>query len=208
MATEKEKSKATKTTKAAKPAKAHNATPKAKEAVASKSVKKVTEAPKSQSNEVSGKAFGAEIKKTTTKSKGSYLSKTFKVAKVHTYGTGKRKSAIAKVWLFEGSGNVVVNNLSVSDYFQSPILIDTAVKPLELLALRKKYDAKISVQGGGKVGQADACKLGFARAILELNETFREKLREHGFLSRDPRIKERKKYGRKRARKGFQFRKR
>jgi len=134
--------------------------------------------------------------------------KLLKVPVKFTYGTGKRKSAIAKVWLFAGSGQMQVNNLSSEDYFQSPLLIENASKPLEALALAGKYDAKVKVQGGGKVGQAEACKLGVARALLELNETFREKLREFGFLSRDPRVKERKKYGRKKARKGFQFRKR
>lgn len=168
------------------------------------------------SKEKNTKSAKAPIKKVEAPAKSAPVkvvvksaeSKTFKVPSSFTYGTGKRKSAIAKVWLFQGTGRVFVNNLSKEDYFQSPLLIENATKPLEVLALAGKYDAKVSVQGGGKVGQAEACKLGVARALLELNETFREKLREFGFLSRDPRVKERKKYGRKRARKGFQFRKR
>ena len=174
--------------------------------------KKAASASSSPKKETSSSVQKEDASKKSSVSKTIDLKnneiKLLKVPSKFTYGTGKRKSAIAKVWLFPGSGLMQVNNLSPHDYFQSPLLIENASKPLEVLSLVGKYDAKVKVKGGGKVGQADACKLGVARALLEVNETFREKLREFGFLSRDPRVKERKKYGRKKARKGFQFRKR
>lgn len=181
----------------------------------SKEKEKSTKSAKPAAKKVIEKPVASKPVKTQIVEKKAVVAKTsmgdkkvLKVPAKFTYGTGKRKSAIAKVWLFQGTGQIVVNNLATEEYFQSALLIENATKPLEVLSLNGKYDAKVTVQGGGKVGQAEACKLGVARALLELNETFREKLREHGFLSRDPRVKERKKYGRKRARKGFQFRKR
>ena len=88
------------------------------------------------------------------------------------------------------------------------MLINTALEPLVLLGLQSKYNIKVSTLGGGLVGQADAIKLGIARSLLSINEAFREKLKENGLVTRDARVKERKKYGRKKARKGYQFRKR
>ncbi|MGE4169285.1 MAG: 30S ribosomal protein S9 [Candidatus Margulisiibacteriota bacterium] len=128
--------------------------------------------------------------------------------KTSYYGTGKRKSAIAKVWLFPGSGQMVINNEVAIAYLNTKILEDQVREPLKVLGLETKYDVVISTLGGGIVGQAGACQLGISRALLELNPEFRASLKPHGLLTRDPRIKERKKYGRKRARKGFQFRKR
>jgi small subunit ribosomal protein S9 len=124
------------------------------------------------------------------------------------YGTGKRKNAIAKVWLFEGSGDFVINKKTPEAHLKSEVLIKTALEPLTLLGLQSKYNIKVSTLGGGLVGQADAIKLGIARALLTLNEAFRDKLKENGLVTRDARVKERKKYGRKKARKGYQFRKR
>jgi small subunit ribosomal protein S9 len=131
-----------------------------------------------------------------------------KVPQSSNYGTGKRKNAIAKVWLFEGTGQISINNKLPLSYLGSEVLVSTILRPLELLGLSAKYDVKISTLGGGLVGQADACAHGISRALLELNESFRQKLKEAGLLTRDSRIKERKKYGRKKARKGYQFRKR
>ena len=145
--------------------------------------------------------------KATPKKKGTVVLE-LKVPKSSNYGTGKRKNAIAKVWLFEGKGQVAINNKTALAYLGSDVLVNAVLRPLELLALSKKYDVKISALGGGLVGQADACAHGISRALLELNETFRTKLKAAGLLTRDSRVKERKKYGRKKARKGYQFRKR
>jgi small subunit ribosomal protein S9 len=131
-----------------------------------------------------------------------------KVPQVFTYGTGKRKSSIAKVWLFEGKGKVSVNNLECENYFGSKLDAVEILKPLEILSIADKYDVKASVLGGGKAGQVDSVILGISRALLELNSTFRDKLKAEGFLTRDPRVKERKKYGLRKARKAPQYRKR
>ncbi len=138
------------------------------------------------------------------KSKAALL----KVAPEFFYGTGKRKNAIAKVWVFKGKGNIVLNDRDYSEVMNKPSLSSVVLKPMKITGLEGKYDIKISTNGGGIVGQAHACQLGIARAILEMNETFRKALREEGLLTRDARVKERKKYGCKKARKGFQFRKR
>jgi small subunit ribosomal protein S9 len=124
------------------------------------------------------------------------------------YGTGKRKEAIAKVWLFKGKGKLIINKLSAEDYLGSAILVQNAKEPLVLLKLEGDYDVVVRALGGGLSGQSDAISLGISRALLEFNPEFRGLLKENGLLTRDSRIKERKKYGRKRARKGYQFRKR
>ena len=133
---------------------------------------------------------------------------TLKVAKESFYGTGKRKCAIAKVWLFKGTGKIVVNKTDAKDYFNLESMVKNIKKPLDKLNITNKYDCFIRTLGGGKSGQQDAIILGISRALVEMNSEFRPSLKEEGFLSRDSRIKERKKYGRKRARKGYQFRKR
>ena len=131
-----------------------------------------------------------------------------KVPKMFYYGTGKRKTAIAKVWLFPGKGNIQINQQTLLQYFKTDLRVDISKSPLIKLNLADKYDAVISTLGGGLVAQVDAVKLGFARALLTLNEGFKPELKHFGFLTRDPREKERKKYGNKRARKGKQYRKR
>lgn len=131
-----------------------------------------------------------------------------KIPKESFYGTGKRKSAIAKVWIFKGTGKVIINKMPSVEYVGSEVLASQILKPLRKLALEAQYDCRITCLGGGIVGQVGACQLGIARALLLVNSEFRKPLKEDGFLTRDARVKERKKYGRKRARKGFQFRKR
>jgi small subunit ribosomal protein S9 len=131
-----------------------------------------------------------------------------KVPVKSSYGTGRRKNAIAKIWIFEGNGQIVINKKDVSEYLKSEVLINSINKPFEKLKLAGKYNVFIRTLGGGLVGQAGACQLGIARALIQLNPSFRGSLKDDGFLTRDPRVKERKKYGRKKARKGFQFRKR
>ena len=101
-----------------------------------------------------------------------------------------------------------INKAPAADYFGHDKLTDRIVKPLKTIGIDNKFDLFIKVLGGGKAGQSDACLLGVSRAIIEMNAEFRGSLKKEGYLKRDPRVKERKKYGRKKARKGFQFRKR
>ena len=131
-----------------------------------------------------------------------------KVANESYYGTGKRKRSIAKVWLFKGTGKASINNKTIEYYLGDTLETKRCLKPLDVVGLTGKYDIKITVVGGGVYGQSDAIVLGISRALLELNPTFRSSLKEHGFLTRDSRVKERKKYGLRKARKAPQYRKR
>lgn len=125
------------------------------------------------------------------------------------WGTGRRKSAIARVRLIPGSGEIKVNNRPGLDYFnRNPSYIAGIKAPLETLGLEGDYDILVRAHGGGLTGQADAVKLGVARALCELDPENRQPLKTEGFLTRDPRAKERKKYGLKKARKAPQFSKR
>lgn len=124
------------------------------------------------------------------------------------YATGRRKNAIARVWLSSGTGEIKINERSMSDYLGRKVLEMIVESPLKLLQIDDKVDVRAIVHGGGIAGQAGAVKLGIARALVEMDPNLRIRLRQGGFLTRDPRIKERKKYGRKRARRGFQFVKR
>ncbi|MBW3636132.1 MAG: 30S ribosomal protein S9 [Armatimonadetes bacterium] len=123
------------------------------------------------------------------------------------YGTGKRKDAIARVWLTPGTGTITVNGKSVEEYFPRIMLQQHLRSPLALTG-EQQFDIKAFAKGGGTTGQAGAVRHGIAKALVLFNEEFRGDLREIGSLTRDPRVKERKKYGRKRARRGFQFSKR
>ncbi|HVL38134.1 MAG TPA: 30S ribosomal protein S9 [Fimbriimonadaceae bacterium] len=131
-----------------------------------------------------------------------------KATRNENYGTGRRKSAIARVWLTQGQGNITINGRDFKEYLGRPILEILVKSPLVQLGLDGNYDIKATAKGGGISGQAGAVKLGIARALLEVDEEFRKPLKGAGFLTRDPRVKERKKYGRKKARRGFQFVKR
>lgn len=123
-------------------------------------------------------------------------------------GTGRRKSAVARVWLRRGNGALVINDREYTTYFDTEITRRNAALPFEIYSHTAKYDIESNVCGGGLSAQADAVKLGIARALLELNPEIRPLLRQHGLLSVDPRVKERKKYGQKAARRKFQFVKR
>ena len=125
-----------------------------------------------------------------------------------TYGTGRRKSAIARVWLAPGEGKISINGREMKEYLGRPVLEILVKSPLVLLSLDGRYDVKATAKGGGITGQAGAVRLGISRALLEVDEEFRKVLKVNGFLTRDSRVKERKKYGRKKARRGFQFVKR
>ncbi len=124
------------------------------------------------------------------------------------YGTGRRKNAIAKVWLKPGNGNIVVNKRELDEYFGKKTLEMIVRQPLELTATLSKYDVVTSVKGGGITGQAGAIRHGIARALVQADSELRPSLKTAGFMTRDPRMKERRKYGLKKARKASQFSKR
>ncbi|MDI9634722.1 30S ribosomal protein S9 [Kamptonema cortianum] len=125
-----------------------------------------------------------------------------------SYGTGRRKCAIARVWLEPGEGLITINDRDFKDYLCRPVLEILVQSPIVALAAEGKFNIRAKVRGGGVVGQAGAVKLGIARALVSRDEELRKALRAGGFLTRDARVKERKKYGRKKARRGFQFVKR
>lgn len=127
---------------------------------------------------------------------------------VQYYGTGRRKSSIARVFLRPGSGSFQVNGRAFDNYFVTEAQRVSAKAPLVSSETGTTFDVVATVQGGGVNGQADAVKMGIARALLEFNVELRKKLKSEGLLSRDARGKERKKYGQKGARKRFQFSKR
>ena len=124
------------------------------------------------------------------------------------FGKGGRKKARANVRFISGKGEIKVNEKELKEYFPEPFLQEEVLKPLAVTGNEKKFNLLCKVSGGGKNGQADALKLGIARALVAQNEKLREILRKNDLLTRDPRMKERKKYGQKGARKKFQFTKR
>lgn len=125
------------------------------------------------------------------------------------WGTGRRKSSIARVRLVPGTGKLVVNHRTGDDYFNRVASYIAATRaPLETLGLENDYDVLVNAHGGGLTGQSDAIKLGVARALCQLDPENRQPLKSEGYLTRDPRAKERKKYGLKKARKAPQFSKR
>jgi small subunit ribosomal protein S9 len=128
--------------------------------------------------------------------------------KLQYYGTGRRKSSSARVFLRPGSGQFVVNNRPIDDYFSSEMVKMIIRQPFALTETNDKFDVFVRVAGGGYTGQAGAVRHGISRALLEYNPELRPKLKAAGFLTRDPRRVERKKYGQPGARKRFQFSKR
>ena len=124
------------------------------------------------------------------------------------YATGRRKTAIARVYLTQGSGQITVNGRAIEQFFVSELWRRRALEPLSKFGLMEKFDAKVSVQGGGSTGQSGAIQLGIARALLIAIPEIKRDLRTSGFLTRDARIRERKKYGQKGARRRFQWTKR
>lgn len=122
--------------------------------------------------------------------------------------TGRRKRAVARVRLTLGQGVIIVNEKPIDEYFPRPQLQQIVRQPLEATQSGARFDIRVKAEGGGVTGQAGAVRHGIARALVTMDESFKEILRKNGFLTRDPREKESKKYGRKRARKRFQFSKR
>ena len=128
--------------------------------------------------------------------------------KPYFYGTGRRKSSVARVRVYNGTGNVTINGRDIDDYFGLETLKVIVRQPLTLTETADKFDIVCTVTGGGVTGQAGAIRHGIARALLLFNEELRPELKKAGFLTRDPRMKERKKYGLKGARRAPQFSKR
>jgi small subunit ribosomal protein S9 len=124
------------------------------------------------------------------------------------YGTGRRKSSVARVRLYQGTGKITINDRDIDDYFGLETLKLIVRQPLALTGTADKFDIVCKVQGGGVTGQAGAIRHGLARALLQYDENLRPELKKAGFLTRDPRMKERKKYGLKGARRAPQFSKR
>ena len=129
-------------------------------------------------------------------------------AKPYFYGTGRRKKSVARVRIYPGTGSVTINGRDIDDYFGLETLKVVVRQPLTVTGTMGKFDVLVNVTGGGFTGQAGAIRHGIARALLEVDETFRTVLKAEGYLTRDPRMKERKKYGLKAARRAQQFSKR
>ena len=122
--------------------------------------------------------------------------------------TGRRKTAVARVYLREGNGNITVNGIKAEDYFRNSLCLFMVKQPLDVTDNLTKFDIVINVVGGGESGQAGACRHGIARALVAYDESNKPVLHANGFMTRDPRMVERKKYGRRGARRRFQFSKR
>ncbi len=121
---------------------------------------------------------------------------------------GRRKTAVARIYVSEGKGNITVNKREFKEYFPASTLQYIVMQPIQLLEQQDKYDIKVNIFGGGSTGQAEALRLAIARALIEIDPTYRGQLKAAGFLTRDPREVERKKPGQPGARKRFQFSKR
>jgi small subunit ribosomal protein S9 len=130
------------------------------------------------------------------------------MAKETINGLGRRKTAVARVYLKSGKGNFVVNGKDIKDYIALKQLLDRALKPLNVVDAIAKFDVTVNVKGGGIKGQAEAISLGIARALVKNDETVKPALKAESLLTRDSRMVERKKFGKKKARKSFQFSKR
>ena len=130
------------------------------------------------------------------------------MAEERYYATGKRKSAIARVWMKLGDGKITINKRPIDEYLTTDVAKMIVTQPLELTNTVGRYDIMVNVKGGGYSGQVGAIKHGISRALLHVSPEFREPLKKEGFLTRDPRIKDRKKYGLRSARARFQYSKR
>ncbi|MFZ5645206.1 MAG: 30S ribosomal protein S9 [Bacillota bacterium] len=130
------------------------------------------------------------------------------MSQVKFYGTGRRKNAIARVFINPGEGNITINNKGILEYFGRRVLEMVIRQPLELTGTTGKFDIVVKAHGGGVSGQAGAVRLGIARALIQADPNLRPVLKKAGFLTRDPRMKERRKYGLKKARRAPQYSKR
>ncbi len=121
---------------------------------------------------------------------------------------GRRKTSVARIYMSSGNGEITVNSRDIKEYFPSEILQTIVKQPLHLVNVGDSFSIKVNVDGGGSTGQAEAVRLAISRALCEVNIEYRPALKKEGFLTRDPRMVERKKYGRRKARRSFQFSKR
>lgn len=153
-------------------------------------------------------AKAAKPKAAAAPKKKAEKPKKTAVSGPRTYGTGRRKDAVARVWLTRGTGKILVNDKDIVDYFARPVLRMIINQPFLALDRIGNFDVMCTVAGGGLSGQAGAIRLGISRALDEYDTEFHTKLRREGYLTRDSRVVERKKYGRKKARRSFQFSKR
>ena len=144
--------------------------------------------------------------KTAAPEAPKYVKKVDKYGRA--YATGKRKDAVARVWIKPGSGKILINDRSVEVYFARPVLRMILAQPLQIAQRDGQYDIVVNVNGGGLSGQAGAVRHGLAKALTYYEPELRGPLKKEGFLTRDPRVVERKKYGKKKARRSFQFSKR
>ncbi len=153
-------------------------------------------------------ASKAAPKAATAKPAAKKPAKEKKSSEALAYGTGRRKSSVARVWLRSGSGRITVNGRSLETYFARPVLRMIINQPFAAIDRVGNYDIDCTVEGGGLSGQAGAVRLGISRALDQHDATYRSPLRKGGFMTRDSRVVERKKYGHKKARRSFQFSKR
>ncbi|MCL6612715.1 MAG: 30S ribosomal protein S9 [Peptococcaceae bacterium] len=130
------------------------------------------------------------------------------MAQVKFYGTGRRKNAVARVYIYPGEGNIAINGRQLNEYFGRRVLEMVVRQPLELTGASGRFDIMVRAQGGGISGQAGAARMGIARALVQADPNLRPILKKAGFLTRDPRMKERRKYGLKKARRAPQYSKR
>ncbi len=130
------------------------------------------------------------------------------MSKVNFYGTGRRKNAVARVYINPGEGNILINGRDPHQYFGRKVLEHMVRQPLEITGTAGRFDVNVKAHGGGTTGQAGAVKLGLARALVQADPNLRPILKKAGFLTRDPRMKERRKYGLKKARRAPQYSKR
>lgn len=144
----------------------------------------------------------------TTASTAPTVAKNSKVSKIYYYGTGRDKTSSARVFMYNGTGNITVNGKNLEKFFSNPSNRMIVMQPLKVINNINSFDFKITVKGGGFSGQADAIRLGIARALVQFDESLRTILRQHGLLTRDRRKVERKKYGLLKARKKTQYSKR
>jgi len=174
-----------------------------KASAASKETKKPATKPVKKTTKEAGAAPSATPRKTAPK-KGSNPTST----NMLSHGVGRRKSAVARVWLSRGSGKITVNDKDYGTYFDTEIARLDAATPFRVCPVGTNYNVKVTVSGGGPYSQAGAVRLGIARALVQLHDDVRTTLRQYGLLTVDPRVKERKKYGQPGARRKFQFVKR
>ena len=182
----------------------------AKKTSAKKATEKKTVAKKTTAKKTTAKKTETNAEESKTKAKSTAAkAKAAKAKKPEAlyYGTGRRKNAVARVRLYAGKGEISINGRDVNEYFNRQVLINDVKSPLNLTETQDHFDIVANIKGGGTTGQAGALRLGISRALLQAGD-YREKLKSAGFLTRDSRMVERKKYGLKKARKRSQFSKR